>query len=144
MNVTVNGVETESQKPEGITIALDGNRLLVHSPDGTRSGLAVRHGDTTYVSYLGRTYEIKKATATRSGPGAAGSGQAIAPMPGQIVEIAVEIDQKVEQGQKLAVLEAMKMQLPVLAGISGTVKSIPAKVGDQVSDGQTLVVVEPD
>lgn len=143
MKLLVNGQEAELQTT-GVTIQKDGDRLIVKTPQGAFSALAVRKGDTTYVSYQGRTYEVKKASAAKSATAGAGSGQALAPMPGQIVEVTATLDQSVAKGDKLVVLEAMKMQLPVLADVDGTVTAVNVKVGDQVTDGQPLVVVTPD
>ena len=143
MKVLVNGAELELEANPGIKVLEDGDRLIVKTPEGSFSALSVRKGDSTFVSFKGQVYEVKKAVSARSGAAGAGSGDAVAPMPGQIVEVTAKIDQKVEKGDKLAVLEAMKMQLPVVAGIAGTVTAVNVSMGDQVADGQVLVVVKP-
>lgn len=144
MKVTVNGNEAELEVDDRFQIVEDGDRVIVKGPDGSSPALAVRKGDTTYVSYQGQTYVVKKATTARGAAAGTGSGQALAPMPGQIVEVTAKPDQKVQKGDKLVVLEAMKMQLPVITDVDGTVKEINVQVGDQVSDGQVLVVVQPE
>ena len=63
-------------------------------------------------------------------------------MPGQIVDVFVEKGQQVHLGQKLLVLEAMKMQHAVTAPFPGEVTALPVKKGDQVGEGQLLVHVE--
>jgi pyruvate carboxylase len=64
---------------------------------------------------------------------------ACAPMPGMVTEIAVSPGQEVKEGDKLVVLEAMKMLTTVSAPADGTVKSVLAGKGDQVDSGDLLV-----
>jgi acetyl/propionyl-CoA carboxylase alpha subunit len=71
-------------------------------------------------------------------------GSALAPMPGSVVRVAVAGGQRVEAGQVLVVLEAMKMEHAVHAGRAGTVAEVDVAEGDQVETGRLLVVVEPD
>ncbi|MEO1656449.1 MAG: biotin carboxylase N-terminal domain-containing protein [Pseudomonadota bacterium] len=79
-----------------------------------------------------------------SGADAAGSGAITAPMHGAITEITVETGQKVAKGEKLAILEAMKMQHELTAPIAGTVTEIAGKAGAQVGAGDILIVIEPE
>jgi pyruvate carboxylase len=65
--------------------------------------------------------------------------QACAPMPGMVTEIAVSPGQVVKEGDKLAVLEAMKMLTTVSAPADGTVKSLLVNKGDQVDSGDLLI-----
>jgi biotin carboxyl carrier protein len=65
-------------------------------------------------------------------------------MPGQIVEVSVNAGDLVSVGARLVVLEAMKMQQPVLAEREGKVSRIAVEVGSQVAEGDLLVVVEGD
>ncbi|BFM17993.1 geranyl-CoA carboxylase subunit apha [Maricurvus nonylphenolicus] len=74
--------------------------------------------------------------------GGAGSGQAKASMDGAIVEVLVSEGDTVEAGQTLVVLEAMKMEHAIKAGISGTVSVISCNAGQQVKSKQLLVTVE--
>ena len=72
------------------------------------------------------------------------AGAALAPMPGNVVRVAVGVGERVEAGQVLVVLEAMKMEHAVHAGAPGTVGEVDVAEGDQVETGRILVVVEPD
>ncbi|BFM14874.1 acetyl/propionyl/methylcrotonyl-CoA carboxylase subunit alpha [Maricurvus nonylphenolicus] len=74
--------------------------------------------------------------------GGAGSGQIKASMDGAIVEVMVKEGDTVEAGQTLVVLEAMKMEHPLKAGISGTVTAISCEAGQQVKTKQLLITVE--
>jgi propionyl-CoA carboxylase alpha chain len=70
------------------------------------------------------------------------SGSLLAPMPGTVVSVAVELGQQVEAGSPVLVLEAMKMQHTVSAPHAGTVAQIDVKPGAQVAAGEVLAVVE--
>ena len=65
-------------------------------------------------------------------------------MPGSVVRVAVAPGDRVEAGQVLVVLEAMKMEHAVAAGGPGTVAEVAVAEGDQVETGRVLVVVESD
>jgi 3-methylcrotonyl-CoA carboxylase alpha subunit len=75
-------------------------------------------------------------------PGAeAVAGGLVAPMPGRIVKILVEVGQEVSAGAPLVVLEAMKMEHTVRATAAGRVQAIHASVGQQVDADHLLAVV---
>jgi len=63
-------------------------------------------------------------------------------MPGNVFKMEVEAGQKVEEGQEVAVMEAMKMESPVKAPKSGIVTVVLAKPGDAVSAAQALMYIE--
>jgi len=75
--------------------------------------------------------------------GAAGSGRVLAPMHGQLLELCVEKGQQVTKGQRLLVLEAMKMQHEVLADVEGLVLEVNAEVGNQVAADALIIEIEP-
>lgn len=74
----------------------------------------------------------------------AGSGQIKASMDGAIVEVLVNEGDSVAAGQTLVVLEAMKMEHPLKAGINGTVATLSCEAGQQVKSRQLLVTVVAD
>lgn len=65
-----------------------------------------------------------------------------APMPGLILEIAVEKGQEIAKGDKLLILEAMKMENVIKAAGDGIVDAIKVKVGNSVDNGQVLITFE--
>jgi 3-methylcrotonyl-CoA carboxylase alpha subunit len=73
----------------------------------------------------------------------AGTGLLIAPMPGRVVNCHVSVGDKVTQGQPLMVLEAMKMEHTISAGVPGTVTEVRYAQGDLVDDGAELIVIDP-
>ena len=68
----------------------------------------------------------------------------LAPIPGVIVEIAVQAGDRVKYGQELCVLEAMKMKNSIRASRDGTIKKVFSSLGDHVHQSQTLVEFEPE
>ncbi len=70
------------------------------------------------------------------------SGSLLAPMPGTVVKVAVEVGATVAAGDVVLVLEAMKMQHTVTAPHDGTVTEIDVEPGAQVASGEVLAVVE--
>lgn len=98
----------------------------------------------------GVTVQAAKPAAAPSAPSApvpssgssSGSAQVMAPLPGLILNVMVKVGDKVNAGQKIMVMEAMKMENDINVGISGTVKSINVKNGDNISEGDVLAVIE--
>jgi 3-methylcrotonyl-CoA carboxylase alpha subunit len=70
-------------------------------------------------------------------------GEIEAPMPGKVTAVEVAAGDKVEKGQRLLTLEAMKMEHALTAPFDGTIAKINAIAGAQVTEGQMLVRVEP-
>ena len=66
------------------------------------------------------------------------------PMPGSIVKVLVEVDQKVEEGEAIIIVEAMKMETTLYSSITGKVTEINAKEGEQVDPNQILVKIEKE
>jgi pyruvate carboxylase len=80
---------------------------------------------------------VSKASRVKGEPG--NPAQACAPMPGMVTEVAVSPGQEVKAGDKLIVLEAMKMLTTVSAAADGTVGEILVQKGDQVDSDDLLV-----
>jgi len=82
------------------------------------------------------------AGAAPAAPKAAGAGVTVkSPLPGIIISIDVKEGQAVKRGQKLAVIEAMKMENDILAESDGTVTAIHARKGDSVLEGADIVTI---
>ena len=77
-----------------------------------------------------------------AGGAAAGDGAILAPMPGRVIAVVVEQGATVSKGQRLVVLEAMKMEQAMLAPFDGTVAELKVVEGAQVSEGALLVRIE--
>ncbi len=82
------------------------------------------------------------AASTSSAPTAAAGKPVVAPLPGTINEIKVKVGDKVNAGDTVVILEAMKMQNNIEAETSGTITSINVNKGDAVMEGDTLVTIK--
>ena len=137
-------IEVDGERLPGVRVwsaAADAVDLEV---DGVRRRYDVHlAGSTAYVdSALGATALVAAERYPEPGSGLA-AGALTAPMPGTVVRVGVAKGATVEVGQMLVVLEAMKMEHAVRAGVDGTATEVRVAVGDQVEDGAVLVVVDP-
>lgn len=81
---------------------------------------------------------VKRHRAKQSAAGGAGGTSLSSPMQGTVVKVAVEEGAKVEVGDLVIVLEAMKMEQPLNAHKSGVIKNLKAVIGETVSSGTVL------
>lgn len=143
MKRLVNGKLADLAARGDVRITQGQDRLWVHSVGRTHSALVVKKGDETLVSFKGRVFSVKQAAIGGVGEAEGDSGEIRAPLPGQIVEVSVGPGDSVAKGQRLLVMEAMKMQQALTAPFDGTVDKVLAKVGDQAAEGQLLIHVSP-
>jgi biotin carboxyl carrier protein len=154
-------VEIEEIDKSLYRVAVDGNEFLV---DGKRTGrsdysLIVENRsfevdvdiaeDEYRILVDGRSYHIHLVDERRvrlggfqSGVQPQGRQEVWMPMPGKVIAVLVGEGEKVEKGQGLAIVEAMKMENEVQSPISGEVKEVKVKAGDSLEAGTVLVVVE--
>ncbi len=128
-NVTVNGIPFEVEMKQPVKAGKQKVKLSeerrVKSEESNSSSSATN---------------ASSATATQ--PAAAASGKpVVAPLPGTINEIKVKVGDKVNAGDTVVILEAMKMQNNIEAETSGTITSINVNKGDAVMEGDTLVTI---
>ena len=64
-----------------------------------------------------------------------------APAPGKILRIHAEAGKPVAKGDRLLIMEALKMELPIVAPVGGTLKSLDVSAGQTVEAGDTLAVI---
>ena len=88
----------------------------------------------------------KAAPAAAATPAAAPAGdangvKAVAPLPGTIMQIFVNVGDQVKRGDKILMYEAMKMENNFLAETDGVIKDIKVKVGDNVLQGAVLAII---
>ncbi|WP_405806513.1 ATP-grasp domain-containing protein [Streptomyces sp. NBC_00210] len=126
--------ETEDEPGrETVIVEVGGKRLEVSLPSSLGMTLA-RTG-------LAAGAKPKRRAAKKSASAASGDTLA-SPMQGTIVKVAVEEGQEVNEGDLVVVLEAMKMEQPLNAHRSGTIKALAAEVGASISSGATICEIK--
>lgn len=65
----------------------------------------------------------------------------VAELVANVLSVDVEIGQRVAPEDQVVVLESMKMEIPVLADVAGTVTEVVVMVGDVVRDGDPMIVI---
>jgi biotin carboxyl carrier protein len=107
------------------------------NPDGT---LTIHDGPNEFKAEVAdpRAWRGRKHGAVE----AEGRQQIVAPMPGKVIRLLVKPGDKVEAGQGLLVVEAMKMQNEVKSPKTGTVEKLQAKEGQAVNAGDVLAWID--
>ena len=123
--------------PGGALVAIDG---IAPASDAA----AVDAGDAVYVLRHGRQTKVslRDLSLDEAGDDAAG-GLVRAPMHGKVLALLVEQGARVRRGQRLAIIEAMKMEHTLTAPIDGTVAEIAVAADAQVAEGAKVMVIEP-
>jgi len=127
--------------PVEVLEAGDGELRLVVDGKPVRALISVEAAKR-WVTVAGRTWLLTRS----AGPGAAGhaghaGGEILSPMPGQVRAVNVTEGEAVMKGQTLLVVEAMKMEIRVVAPRNGVVKSLKVKQGQTVEREQLLVEI---
>jgi geranyl-CoA carboxylase alpha subunit len=110
--------------------------------DGVMQQVAFhRDGALLWLAHGAHTHTVEDRTfAAQTHPDQAGrDGRVRAAMTGRVVAVLVTPGERVQPGQALLTLEAMKMEHAHLTPVAGTVEAVHARVGDQVSAGQVVV-----
>ena len=115
---------------------------------------------TVSISFEGKTYDVEvevldsndavaadpaaapvAAAAPAAAPAVAGGTEVKSPLAGSVFKLKVKVGDTVAANQEVAIIEALKMENPVVAPCAGTVNSIAVKETDTVVDGQTLMTI---
>ncbi|WP_407455988.1 biotin/lipoyl-containing protein [Fibrobacter sp.] len=112
---------------------------------------------TVRISFEGKTYDVEvevldsnaaapaaapaAASAPAAAPAVAGGTEVKSPLAGSVFKLKVKVGDTVAANQEVAIIEALKMENPVVAPCAGTVNSIAVKETDTVVDGQTLMTI---
>ena len=121
------------------SVGFDAADFYVHDDAAIVTGY--RDGDHVVVFNAGTAFRFDLA-ARGSGVAAAGGGAILAPMPGKVIALDVAEGDTVTAGQRLMVLEAMKMEHALTAPFDGTVRDLSASVGGQVEVEAMLARIE--
>jgi acetyl-CoA/propionyl-CoA carboxylase biotin carboxyl carrier protein len=123
----------EPPATERVVVEVDGKRLEVVLP----AALALRVGGRVRAA-AGPRRAPRRAGGARAGQPAASGNSLTSPMQGTIVKVAVAEGAQVAEGDLVVVLEAMKMEQPLVAHRAGTVASLTAGVGATVGAGAVI------
>lgn len=141
-NVTVNGIPFEVEMKQPVKSSKQKVKLSeerrVKSEEFNSSSSATNASSATSES---SATNASSAPTTKPAAAAASGKPVVAPLPGTINEIKVKVGDKVNTGDTVVVLEAMKMQNNIDAETSGTITSINVNKGDAVMEGDTLVTI---
>ena len=111
----------------------------IERSDGTQAiAFGVAEAGRTWAFLDGRTYVIESSPTPRAAGGYDPSALT-APMPANVTQVHVAPGQRVQVGDVLITLEAMKMELPIRATTNGVVAAINCRVGEIVQPGSPLV-----
>lgn len=140
-NVTVNGIpfEVEMKQPvksskQKVKLTDGQNNISASSAASAGSAAGSNSAGSSSAASSDSASSSKQATPAAGKP-------VVAPLPGTINEIKVKVGDKVNAGDTVVVLEAMKMQNNIDAETSGTIASINVNKGDAVMEGDTLVTI---
>lgn len=123
-----------------VEVVVNDTSYLVDANGPTEAATA---GDVLFLDGAAWRFSPPRADHIAS-ESAAGNGALLAPMPGQVIAVHVAAGDKVAKGQRLIVLEAMKMEMAVNAPFNGIVAAMNVSVGKQVPEGTLLAQIEPE
>jgi biotin carboxyl carrier protein len=125
-------------EPGIYSVLLDGRSYEAHAETGTGCAWITIRGHRFRVSVT----DPRRWCSKRAGAHGGEREEIVAPMPGKIVRLLVELGQAVEAGQGVVVMEAMKMQNEMKAHRAGRVATIPVRAGETVGAGAILATIE--
>jgi 3-methylcrotonyl-CoA carboxylase alpha subunit len=133
----------ENVKAE-VTFPAQGLSVSVGGERPASDAFALAAGDAIYVLRAGRQTRVTLRDLALDEAGEAGtSGLVRAPMHGKVLALLVEPGAVVKRGQRLAIIEAMKMEHTLTAPVDGTVAEIAVAPDAQIVEGAKLMLIEP-
>ena len=140
-NVTVNGIPFEVEMKQPVKAGKQKVKLGEAAYEGASSSSSAPQSAKASADLQSAASSGQTGNAGDAGKAATGK-PVVAPLPGTINEIKVKVGDKVNAGDTVVILEAMKMQNNIEAETSGTITSINVNKGDAVMEGDTLVTIK--
>lgn len=110
--------------------------------NGTAYDVTVEEGGAGSAPVRAAAPVAAPAAAPKAAPAAAAGGIEVkASVPGKVFKVEASVGQAVKSGDNIIILEAMKMEIPVVAPEDGTVASINVSVGDAIESGDVLATL---
>ena len=129
----------DTLEEKGNSKMADGNYTVV--VDGKKFSVQVAEGNAD-IQVVTPVATQTPVVAPAASPAPSGSGTEVgASVNGNVWKILVNVGDKVEKGQVVAILEAMKMEIDIESPVAGSVVAIPVKPNDAVEEGQTIAVI---
>ena len=132
--VNVRKIDKNAKKEEKPKVAVSSNGEYTVVVNGKKYNVQVSEG-------LDASVEVKAVTPAPAATSSSSGFEVKATLPGAVFKVVSNVGQVVKKGDVLLVLEAMKMEIEIVAPQDGTVSAILVQQGDNVEDGQTLVVL---
>src|SRR5271155_3712620 len=138
--IVIDGEGANAKVPSG----RDGAQVTVDGAVAATDGKVFEAGADAYVLGHGRQTRVRiKDFVTAATEASASDGVIQAPMHGKVLDILVGVGDRVSGGQRLAIIEAMKMEHTLRAPFAGIVTQVPVHSGVQVVEGAPIMVLEP-
>jgi len=135
------GEEINVELEPGISLIIKLLTVGDGQPDGTRTVFYELNGQPREVVVRDESLKDKVETRPKADP--SNPGHVGAPIPGAVTSISVDIGSHVEKGDRLLIMEAMKMQSTVYAPVSGKIAQKLVNIGDKVDSKDLLMVIAP-
>jgi biotin carboxyl carrier protein len=113
------------------------------STDGVKWNKLARQDSPSVMLNVDKVYKLYHGYKPSS-LGGDNSGGLFTQMPGKVVKILSKVGDRVEKGQTLLILEAMKMENEIKSGVKGVVKAVHVKTGDALDNGILMMEVEAE
>ncbi len=131
------------------TKIISDNIISMFIKDSSKNIYSAEDDNNIYVSLDGESFIFEKAKDEEKSFGGQEEGnedrqEVLPPMPGSIVKVIVEKGQKVEEGEALIIVEAMKMETSLYSALDGIVTEVNVEAGEQVDSDKVLIVVEKE
>ncbi|MBA4858226.1 ATP-grasp domain-containing protein [Nocardia farcinica] len=132
------GLELVEAGPERVVLAVPGERGPVR-----RVFDVARYGDLVCVDSPLGPVSVRRLPRFSDPADQVATGSLLAPMPGSVIRLGAAVGDRVDAGQPVLWLEAMKMEHTIAAPAAGVLSAVNVAVGQQVDIGTVLAVVEP-
>jgi 3-methylcrotonyl-CoA carboxylase alpha subunit len=131
--------------PPHVHVSLQSGQSCYHvelSGNSASAPSAQSFENTVVVFSDGNAYAFTDPKTAAHAAGPVSTGRIVSPMPGRIVAVPVKAGDRVAKGQAVVIVEAMKIEHTLRAPFKGTVKTLSATQGEQVSEGMVLAQID--